>query len=243
MKSRFLNIVRFFCISMMAGLLSMCFIVDVQADEIEIIYDSGKKSFINGELETQLFDINDVMPGDLLLKTFSIGNSKQGSNPVRLYFRPKKHDETDGTLFTRCQIKVSTVDGKVLYDNEKSGKSIEQEWIFIGEYEPGEYVKLELSVAVPIELENEYMNQEGKIVFDFMAEDLGKTPEKTPGEPPEEPPGEPSGTEEDNRDNLPGIQMPTAAKTEDGGNFVMWSVIAGAALIGGDVVLHLRKKT
>lgn len=224
MKRRFCNIVRLFCISIMAGLISMCFFVNVQAsEEIEILYDSQKKTFIHGKVESHTLNFTGVMPGDLLEKTFSVGNSGQGSNPVRLYFRLKKYDKTEGALLTRCHMNFSSDDGIVLYDNEDPDKSVEDEWIFLGQFQPGKLVKLGLSVDVPIELGNEYMNQEAKLVFDFMAEEEDKTPE------------------EGDRDDSHDIQT-KPGRTGDETGLVLWTVIAGAAMISGEIVLYLRKK-
>lgn len=182
MKSRWKCAVRLLCATLIAGFASMLFMANAKAYEFTLVYDSDARDFLDEEIDSETIDFTDVMPGDTLYKSFALQHVGSGTNRVEFYFRPRQLSGIESGLFSQCRIQLSTMDGELLYDSESLVReAVTDQWVSLGEYQPGEFVELQITINVNREMTNEYMNKEGRLPFDFMAEDLedGETPSDT----------------------------------------------------------------
>ena len=177
--------------------LSAGFMIPVHADEEMVINFTGEeKGFeTTGGSEytsTDLFHgFKNVMPGDVIEQTITFSNTDTEYDFVALYLRAQVHDEENNPILDGedavtmtdflSQLHMTVYDGeKLIYDSTMEDSAQLTDNVLLGRVASGSVKNLKVTVEVPIELGNEYMNRKGAVDWIFTVEipDIPVTPER-----------------------------------------------------------------
>ena len=182
--------------------------------------DAGKFIFAPGSEHslTDLFpNFKDVMPGDSLTQAITIKNGASNKVKIKVYMRALGTHEESAEFLSQFHLRVKkSKDNTMAYmfDAQANEKAQLFEWVCLGTLYSGGEIKLDVSLDVPVELDNQFQNQVGYLDWEFMIEELEIEP--TDPEPP---------------------------KTGDDRNVVLWfGLMFGSAAILFLLVLLKKKK-
>ena len=124
--------------------------------------------------ESDLFDsFKKVMPGDVLSQRITLRNSS--SDQVRIYLRAEPVDEKHRDFLSRLNLQVSVKNDKI-FDAAASQTGQLTENTLLGTFRRGGVTDLRLTLTVPYDLDNEYMDALGVIPWTFLVELVPKEP-------------------------------------------------------------------
>lgn len=109
------------------------------------------------------------MPGDTLTDTVDVAN--KSINTVKLYMRATGATGDDASFLSQMNIKVDQREGNNLFDAAADQKGGLADWVLIGDMAPGAKATLDISLSVPITMDNEYQDAVGQIGWQFKAEE------------------------------------------------------------------------
>ena len=146
-----------------------------------VTYDGDAKKFVfapgSEYSPTDLFDeFKDVMPGDSLTEKITISNKNTEGNTVKVYMRALGAQEGTEDFLSQLSLAVklsedaSSQNDSKLFEagaNETDGLT---DWVLLGSFAPGAEANLEVTLNVPITLDNQYMEQIGYLDWEFKVE-------------------------------------------------------------------------
>ena len=158
--------------------------VVVNAQEGKVTYDGNAKQFIfqpGGEYSlTDLFpQFKGVMPGDTLTQKITVKNDASNKVKVKIYMRSLGAQTQSADFLSKLSLKVSkSAENKMAYmfDNAANEKAQLTNWVCLGTLYSGGIVNLDVSLNVPVELDNEFQNRIGYIDWEFMVEEMPVDP-------------------------------------------------------------------
>ena len=122
---------------------------------------------------TDLFEnFKGVMPGDVLTEEITVKNSNK--NKIRIYMQCKydAYVETDAKDFLdQLKLTVEASD-KTIFEAAADEKAQLSKPVLLGTFKQKGEVDLTVTLEVPIELGNEYMNQIGVVPWTFLIEEI-----------------------------------------------------------------------
>lgn len=122
---------------------------------------------------TDLFEnFKGVMPGDVLTEEITVSNSNK--KQVRIYMQCKydSYVDTDAKDFLD-QLKLTVeASNKTIFDAAADEKAQLSKPVLLGTFKQKGEVELKVTLKVPIELGNEYMNQIGVVPWTFLIEEI-----------------------------------------------------------------------
>ena len=212
----------------------------------EFIFESGSEYSL-----TDLFpNYKGVMPGDTLTQTIEIRNTHK-TDYINVYMKALGTHQGDGAeaaaeydaFLSQLDLTVKAVGGETDLFNAKANETAQlTDWVQLVELMPaGTYMTLEVSLHVPIEMDNTYMDKIGKLDWQFKVEQFTWEEIHTEGTNPpydEEPTEGGSASTGDDMDNAD-----EGAQTGDDSNMMPVVLIGLAALIAMIALLTRRKKT
>lgn len=172
-------------ISLLAALaLAMCLAVPVWANG-SVTYDGAAEEFIfapgTALSPTSLFEnFLDVMPGDVRTETIELRNSRRSDTDVRVYMRSLGAQEQTDAFLSQLTLTVRQSDDSTLFDAPANETAQLGDWVYLGTIHPGGSTRLEVSLTVPIELDDAWQDQIGYIDWQFKVEEI-PAPVTTPG--------------------------------------------------------------
>lgn len=140
-------------------------------------YEGGAEKFVflpGSELsETDLFEsFKGVLPGDVIEQKISVKNDTKKS--VRLYLRAEPVSEADQDFLNQLHLTV-TSGSKTLFDAAAGEQDGLAKNTLLGTFKSKGETELTVTLKVPAELSNEYMNQRGDVPWTFLAEEIDDT--------------------------------------------------------------------
>lgn len=199
--------------------------------------DAGQFIFAPGsdQSPSDLFpDFKDVMPGDTLTQTILVRNNASDKVSVKLYLRALGGHEESREFLSQLTLVVSAGDN-LMFHAPADRKAQLDDWVALGEFGPGGETELTVTLQVPVELDNRFMDAVGYLDWQFMAEEHVKTPDApdTPDTP--DTPDEPSNPDQP--------QKPDVPKTGDSVNIGLAAgLFAGSGVLLPVVLWLLLKK-
>ena len=169
--------VFFICLIMMLS-------VAVSAQEGKVIYNGNAKQFIfqpGGEYSlTDLFpEFKDVMPGDTLTQKITVRNDASNKVKVKIYIRSLGAQTESAEFLSKLNLKVSkSTENKMAYMFDSAANEAAQltDWVYLGTLYSGGTVNLDVTLNVPVELDNEFQNKIGYLDWEFMVEEMPVDP-------------------------------------------------------------------
>lgn len=125
---------------------------------------------------TDLFpDFKGVMPGDTLTQKITVKNDADNKVKVKIYMRALGAQEGSEEFLSRLGLKVAkSSENEMAYMFDAAADATAQltDWVCLGTLYSGGKVQLDVTLNVPVELENEFQNQIGKLDWEFKIEEF-----------------------------------------------------------------------
>jgi hypothetical protein len=167
-------------IALLLAILAMLCCLQVYAAEGNVTYEGRAAGIVfapgSDQSLTDLFSsFKGVMPGDTLTQTITLKNSAAAGTKIDIYMRAQSTDEASAELLSALKLRVtlkSEQGGKELFHAAPSDTTSLKTWIFLGTLEAGGEVDLELSLSVPLEMDNEMQGKLGSVKWEFRTNDF-----------------------------------------------------------------------
>lgn len=176
----------------LAGLLLCCLVAAVEADAADgkAVYDGNAREFIfepgSQYSPTDFFpNFKDVMPGDVLTQKITVRNDASKKVKVNIYMRSLGAHEDSKAFLEKLGLKVEkSADNEMAYMFNAPADQTAQltDWVLLGTLYSGGEVNLDVTLEVPVDLDNEFQSLIGYLDWEFMVEEF-PVEEKDP-EPP-----------------------------------------------------------
>ncbi len=156
-----------------------------------VTYDGDAKGFVfepgSEYSPTDLFtNFKDVMPGDTITQRITVRHDSSADTVARIYMRSRGAHPKSGEFLSKLRLQVAVLDTGSranLFDNAANEAKPLVDWVLLGSLQPGAEVDLDVTLTVPVELDNTYSELIGYLDWQFMVEEfpIGEEP-PTPGE-------------------------------------------------------------
>ncbi len=142
-----------------------------------VTYEGDSQRFVFLPESTDLFQgFKGVMPGDELSQDIYVSNDSD--NEVILYLRAEIPEDGNKDFLDQMVLTVYGLNREKIYEG-KSGKAGSlSEGYDLGSLKPGDEGKLVAKLQVPIDMDNTYQSQIGKISWIFSAQEVEEIPEE-----------------------------------------------------------------
>ncbi|MBS1419995.1 MAG: hypothetical protein HP001_07180 [Oscillospiraceae bacterium] len=170
--------------------------------ESSVTYEGGAEKFVFLEggdyTATDLFQgLKGVMPGDMLEQKITIKNTVTSVPNVKIYMRALVHDEAGNPLSPNVaaatelasmqdflsQLSMTVKQGeRVLFEASPDQLGGLKDNVLLGTFSGNSSTELTVTLTVPIELGNEYMNRVGEVDWVFTAEEIPATDKPKTGD-------------------------------------------------------------
>ena len=145
-----------------------------------VSYEGGAEKFVflpgSSLSASDLFeDFKDVLPGDVLTQTIRVQNDSASS--VRIYMRADPVSAADADFLNQLHLSV-TAGEKEIFDVQAGEQGGLANNTLLGTFKKSGGTDLTVTLEVPAELGNEYMDRLGTVPWTFLAEEV--TADDTP---------------------------------------------------------------
>ncbi len=213
---------------MLALIFALSFTTAVYADS-SVSYEGDAQDFVftpgSSESPTDLFPgFKRIMPGDTLTDSVEVKNNTDKT--VNIYLRALGANEGSEAFLSQMTLKVDTKDGSTLFEAPADRQANLEDWVLLGSFAPKASVTLDITLDVPITMGDEFENAEGRLQWQFKAEEIEVTPTPTP-EP------EQTAKKTDARSNAAGgtTAKTKGADTGDNTDVFVWGVVLACAAV------------
>ena len=145
-----------------------------------VSYEGGAEKFVflpgSSLSASDLFEgFKDVLPGDVLTQTIRVQNDSEGS--VRIYMRADPVSAADADFLNQLHLSV-TAGEKEIFDAQAGEQDGLANNTLLGTFKKSGGTDLTVTLEVPADLGNEYMDRLGTVPWTFLAEEV--TADDTP---------------------------------------------------------------
>lgn len=156
--------------------LLMALLCSAASAASQVLFEGGAERFVflpGSEFSgSDLFEgFKNVLPGDTLTQRVTIRNRSAGA--VRIYLRADPADEADRAFLSRLHLQVTTP-RDVIFDAPASQTAQLTQNTLLGTFRRGSATELLLTLTVPIELDNAFMDTMGAVPWTFVAEEVAE---------------------------------------------------------------------
>ena len=150
--------------------------------------DAGKLIFAPGSeySPTDLFpNFKDVMPGDTITQKITVKNDASNKVKVKIYMRALGAHKDSVEFLSKLRLRVDKSEDDpmaYMFDAAASETAQLSDWVCLGTLYSGGKVDLNVTLVVPVDLDNQYQQLIGYLDWEFMIEEHEIEP--TDPEPP-----------------------------------------------------------
>jgi len=155
-------------------------VLPVYAADGKVTYSGNAGNFVfepgSDHSLTDLFpNFKGVMPGDTLTQKITVKNDADNKIKVKIYMRSLGAHLDSVDFLSKLELKVQkSTDNKMAYmfDADASESAQLTDWVCLGMLYSGGEVNLDVTLNVPVELDNQFQNSIGFLDWEFMIEEF-----------------------------------------------------------------------
>ena len=165
---------------LIVSIIALSSVLPVYASDGKVTYSGNAGNFVfepgSDHSLTDLFpNFKDVMPGDTLTQQITVKNNADNKVKVKIYIRSLGAHEDSVDFLSQLGLKVAkSEENKMAYMFDAKANETAQltDWVCLGTLYSGGEVNLDVTLTVPVELDNEFQNDVGYLDWEFMIEEF-----------------------------------------------------------------------
>lgn len=165
---------------LIVSIIALSSVLPVYASDGKVTYSGNAGNFVfepgSDHSLTDLFpNFKDVMPGDTLTQQITVRNNADNKVKVKIYIRSLGAHEDSVDFLSQLGLKVDKSDDNemaYMFDAKANETAQLTDWVCLGTLYSGGEVNLDVTLTVPVELDNEFQNQIGYLDWEFMIEEF-----------------------------------------------------------------------
>lgn len=164
----------------MVCIIALSVALPASAADGKVTYSGNAGSFVfepgSDHSLTDLFpNFKGVMPGDSLTQKITVKNDADNKVKVKIYMRSLGAQEDSKEFLSQLSLKVaksSNNEMAYMFDAAANETAQLSDWVCLGTLYSGGEVHLDVTLNVPVELENEFQNKIGELDWEFKIEEF-----------------------------------------------------------------------
>ena len=166
-------------------LLLVSSLLPVYAADGKVTYSGNAGNFVfepgSEQSLTDLFpDFKGVMPGDTLTQKITVRNNADDKVKVNIYIRALGAHAESAEFLSQLGLKVKISDGNemaYMFDAAADKTAQLTDWVCLGTLFSGGEVNLDVTLTVPVELDNRFQDRIGYLDWEFKVEEFPIEPD------------------------------------------------------------------